>query len=224
MMFRALLYKEWVKLRLYWLLLSAASWVFQGYLCLRLRQVYALNEPVMLWNNWINKGYLFFRAVQYVPLLVGLALACFQFFPEVQAKRFRLILHLPLREETSVMAHLAAGIVLLTASFAPGALLLGLTSALYFPAEFQHVFWLTIAPWVLAGYAAYLLAATTILEPAWRQRVIHVLLGAGVLRLLFFEDFYNSYDRLLPWAALLVAALALLPLLSSDRFGKGYGS
>jgi hypothetical protein len=223
-MFKSLLYKEWIKLRLYWWLLFAANLAFAGFLALSLRHVYQLHEAVVVWSNWISKGYLFFRPAQYGPLLIGVVLACLQFFPEILNKRLRLVLHLPLGEERAVGIHLAAGLLLLGLILAPGLLVVAGIAGIYFPAEFQSVIWFTYGPWLLAGFVGYLITAALLIEPTWLARVFYLLFGAALLRLLYLDGFYNAYLRILPWVALGTAALFIVPLLSTHRFGKGYGS
>jgi hypothetical protein len=223
-MFGSLLYKEWIMLRLYWLLLFVGHLAFCGFLCLRLRHVYRLNEALAIWSNWIFKGFLFYRLAQYVPLLVGIVLGCVQFFPENLSKRFHLVLHLPMNENRAAAIHLVAGVLLLTLVYLPGLALISAAGAVYFPADFQANLLLTYTPWLLGGYAAYLLTAFVILEPTWRLRVVYLLFSAALLKLYFLEDFYNGYLRVLLGFVLGTALLFILPLLSTYRFGKGFSS
>jgi hypothetical protein len=223
-MFKALLYKEWIKLRLYWVLLLVANVGFAAFLALRLRHVFTINGALMVWGSWIFKGYLFFRSYQYVPLLTGIVLGGLQFFPEIQNRRLQLVLHLPLGEARAVASHLVAGLVLLTALYGADVALMAGTAAGYFPSEFQGVFCFTAVPWLLAGYGAYLLTAAVLLEPTWRARVFFFVLGGSFLRLFYLDDFYNAYARVLGPLVLWTAALFLLPLLSARRFAKGDGS
>ena len=118
----------------------------------------------------------------------------------------------------------SALLLLLTAALAPGLALIALTGARYFPPEFQSNLWLTAAPWLLAGYAGYLLTAFIVLEPTWRLRIVGLLFSAAFLKLYYLDDFYNGYLRVLCVTVLWTAGLFLLPLLSTHRFGKGYGS
>ena len=223
-LFRATLFKEWVKLRLYWALLLAGSFGFSAFLCLRLRNVHQFYDAVSIWGAWIFKGYLFFAPFRYFPLGAGVVLGALQFLPETLGKRVRLVLHLPLGEERVISHHLLAGLLLLTLIFAPAVALFALAGWLYFPVEFQRNLALVLAPWLLAGYAGYLLTATVLLENSWRYRVFYLLLGAGALRLFYLGDFYDVYLRVLPGFALWTAALFTLPLFSSYRFRKGLES
>jgi hypothetical protein len=223
-LFRATLYKEWIKLRLYWAILLVGSVGFAAFVCLRLRNVHQFHDAVSIWSAWIFKGYLFFAAYQYIPLDAGIVLGALQFLPETLNRRVRLVLHLPVGEERIIAHHLLAGGALLTGVFAPAALLFGLTSWLYFPGEFQRNLVLTLEPWLLAGYAGYFLTATLLLENAWRHRVFYLLFGAAGLRLFFLGEFYDVYARVWPVFALGTAALFVLPLFSSYRFRKGLGT
>lgn len=223
-MFKALAYKEWIKLRLYWGLMFLAHLIFCLFLCLQLRRVCMINEPLPVWQNWLFKDYLFFRPVEYGPLLLGLLFACLQFFPETVGKRLRLVLHLPLGEEPAIGTHLLVGLGLLTLAFLPGILVLVGYSAVWLPREFLVHFGYIYAPWLAGGYAAYLLAVFTLLEPTWRLRIFYFLLSASLVRLCYLPSNYDSYGRVLPWLAVLLAGLVVLPLLSAHRFGKGYGS
>lgn len=219
--FRATFYKEWIKLRLYWLLMLLGSAGFAAFLSLRLRNVHQFHDAVSIWSAWIFKGYLFFASYQYFPLAAGVVLGALQFLPETLNKRVRLVLHLPLGEERVISHHLLAGLLLLTLIFAPAVALFGLTSRLYFPAEFQRNLVLTLAPWLLGGYAGYLLTATLLLENSWRHRVFYLLSGGAALRLFYLGEFYDGYLRVLLPLALWTVALFTLPLFSSYRFRKG---
>lgn len=219
--FRATLFKEWIKLRLYWGLMLLGSAGFAAYLCLRLRHVHQFNDAVSVWSAWMFKGYLFFAPFRYVPLGIGVVLGSLQFLPETLNKRVRLVLHLPLGEERVISYHLLAGLLGLSLVLLPAAAFFALTAWLYFPVEFQRNLLLTLAPWILAGVAGYLLTAALLLENAWRHRVFYLLLGGAALRLFFLGDFYDVYQRVLSGFALWTCALFLLPLLSSHRFRKG---
>ncbi|MDR3456788.1 MAG: hypothetical protein P4N60_05040 [Verrucomicrobiae bacterium] len=223
-MLKSLAYKEWIKLRLYWALIFLANLAFTVFLCLQLRRVCKTNELLAVWSNWLFKDYLFFRACEYGPLLLGVIFGSLQFFPEIINKRLRLVLHLPLGEARAVGAHLLVGLGLLTLIFLPAAGLLAGYAGIWFPREFAVNLAYVYAPWLLGGYAAYILAAFTLLEPTWRLRVFFFLFSAALVRLYFFTPYYDSYGRVLPGLGLLTAALTILPLLSAHRFGKGYGS
>jgi hypothetical protein len=219
--FRATLYKEWIKLRLYWALMLLGSASYAVYLCLQLRYVHQFHDAVSVWGAWMFKGYLFFASYRHVPLVVGVVLGVLQFLPETLNKRIRLVLHLPLGEDRAISHHLLCGLLGLSLILLPAVALFVITGWVYFPVEFQRNLFLTLVPWVLAGLASYLLTAALLLENTWRYRVFYLLLGGAALRLFFLGDFYDVYQRVLAGFAIWTAALFLLPLLSSYRFRKG---
>jgi hypothetical protein len=219
--FRATLFKEWIKLRLYWTFMLLGSAGFAAYLCLRLRHTHQFNDAISVWGAWMFKGYLFFAPFQFFPLAAGVTLGALQFLPETLNKRIRLALHLPLGEERVVSHHLLAGVLGLGLAFLPPAAMFALAGLIYFPTEFQQNLVLTLTPWIVAGFAGYLLTAALLLENAWRYRVFYLLFGGAALRLFFLADFYDVYQRVLAGFTLWSAALFLLPLLSSHRFRKG---
>jgi len=135
-MFKSLAYKEWIKLRIYWGLIFLAHLAFCLFLCLQLRRICKVNAALSVWDNWLFKDFLFFRPCQFGPLLMGIVFAALQFFPEILAKRLRLVLHLPLSEERAVGAHLGVGLGLLTLAFLPGVALLAFCASIWFPHEF----------------------------------------------------------------------------------------
>ena len=213
-------FKERVKLGYPWLMLVLGSGVFAAYLSLRLRNVHQFHDAVSIWGAWIFKGYLFFSPYQYYPLAAGVLLGALQFLPETLNKRIRLVLHLPLGEERVVAHHLLAGILMLTMVFAPAIVLFEIAGRAYFPREFQPNLAFALGPWLLGGYAGYLLAATLLLESSWRHRIFYLLFGSAAIRLFYLGEFYDVYARVLLPLTLWVIALFVLPLFSSYRFRK----
>lgn len=217
----SLFYKEWIKLRLWWIIMTIASTAFATFLFFKVRYIFATNDPLAIWNAWMTKGWLWFRAYQYTPVIAGVILGILQFLPEVQARRIRLVLHLPLCETRAVAIHLAAGAALLTLAILPAIMLFIIGGAHHFPAEWRHNLFTVLAPPVFAGYGAYFAAAGILLEANWRHRVLYLLLALGGLRLYAMEHAFDSYQRILAPLALWAFALALVPLFSSYRFRKG---
>jgi hypothetical protein len=220
-MIASLLYKEWLKLRLAWTLLSIAGTILALILFFKLRYVYTINDPLDVWNAWMTKAWLYFRAYQYAPLTLGLVLGLLQYLPEVQAHRIRLVLHLPLGETRAIALHLAIGAALLTAALIPAVALFTTAGIYYFPAEYLHNLLTVLTPPILVGYGAYFATAAILLETNWRHRVLYLLLAIGGLRLFMMENAYDTYERILAPLALWTFALALVPLYSSYRFRKG---
>ena len=216
----SLLYKEWLKLRLWWTILLVAATILATYLHIRLRLAFEFNEASLIWSSWIYKAYLFYNAYQYAPLAAGAILAALQFLPEIQAHRIRLVFHLPIDETRAITRHLVIGALLLTLLQIPALLIIIATGIQYFPAEWHANFWLTAAPWFLAGYIAYLCTAALLLETNWRHRVLHLLAAAGLINIFLQETFYETYAPLIPLLLLTTILLAALPHISAHRYRR----
>jgi hypothetical protein len=218
---KAFIYKEWLKLRLWWTLLLAAITAYALYISLTLRSINEFNDAAIVWNYWLFKGWLFFGRLEYIPPALGIVLAALQFLPEMQNRRIRLVFHLPVREERALLQHLLIGGGLLLCALLPALGIITTAAILNFPAEMRGVILLNTTPWLLSGLAAYLFATTAILETNWRHRVTLLLAGVAFAKLLHQSEFYNTYQRVLPFFILWTLLLFLLPLLSGHRFRKG---
>lgn len=96
-MWKAIVYKEWIKTRRYLfaaLLLTAG---FAGYGLLRLYRAVELMGAGHIWEVMVTRNAVFIDPMEFVPLLAGLLLAVVQFVPEMQRKCLKLTLHLPYR-------------------------------------------------------------------------------------------------------------------------------
>jgi len=219
--FKAFFNKEWIKLRHVFLGLLAANLGMAIYLCLKLRFFNNYYDPIAVWDAWVSRGFLFFARYQWLPVASSLILAVMQFLPEVQGKRVRLVLHLPLHEELAISLHLLVGVVMQTLLFLPSILLFWWVSLLSFPEEMLRNLLLTTLPWFLAAGLAYFLVAALMLEFRWRYRVAYILLAVGSLRLFLMDGYYDLYQRVLPGFILWTVLAFAIPLLSSYRFRKG---
>jgi len=220
-MFKPLLYKEWIKLRNIWLLLLAAHTLFALYLLFRLYTGFRLNDPVTIWTGWIFNGHLYYARYAYIPALTGILLAGAQFFPEVQNKRIRLVLHLPMNENSSILLHLVVGLLLYGLILLPAMTIFAAGAFIYFPSEYLLTAASQTWPWVLAGAAAYLLFAAILLEMLWRYRVVYLLFFLAMIQVYFLDGFYGAYRSLNLLLPAVTASLVLLPLLAAYRFRKG---
>jgi hypothetical protein len=221
--FLAILSKEWIKLRVPWLIMFVLSTGYALYLCLRVRRLFSLHDAVNIWNTWIEKNYLFFAPYLLIPLLCGLLIGGWQFLPETIQQRIRLSLHLPVGEDRMISWHVFAGLLAITTIILPACGMFLFTALWFFPTEMlTHLFW-TLAPGVLAGFASYFLVVALHLEPAWRMRIVYLLMAAGALPLFFLDGFYGHYSRVLWIGFMWTALLFILPISASRRFREGEG-
>ena len=220
-MTKAIFYKEWLKLRWYFLLAFIVSNGMVAYCMLRIDRAIELKGAAHIWEVMVLKDAVFIDYMQFVPLLAGILAALVQFMPEMQRKCLKLTLHLPCPQQQMVFSMLASGVVLLAGCFAGniGVMLAYLPTVL--PAELTRNILSAAAPWYLAGFAGYLLTAWVCLEPTWKLRVCNLLIGALVVRAYYLAPVPQAYNGFLPWLALYTFALSLLAWISVSRFKAG---
>jgi hypothetical protein len=219
-MYTSLFYKEWIKTRKPLWLLSSVFAAAVAYILLTVAKQYQAN-PVALWefivqNNAAQAGYL-----KYLPVGAGMLFAIVQLAPEMQNRRLKLTLHLPLNESKIVGSILLFGFVALAGLFlASGAILLaGLR--VYVPAEVVFANFITLLPWMLGGLATYLFAAWICLEPVWKQRVLNAIPALCCVSLFYTEALPGAYVPFLPWLIVLTVAGFAVPFYSAIRFKQG---
>jgi hypothetical protein len=220
-MWKAIVYKEWIKTRRYLfaaLLLTAG---FAGYGLLRLYRAVELMGAGHIWEMMVTRNAVFIDPIRFVPLLAGLLLAVVQFVPEMQRKCLKLTLHLPVPALATLGAMLVFGLAALSVLFGIGVAIVGLGPLPVIARELAGNILCTALPWFLAGMAAYLLGAWVILEPTWRLRAVNILMSLLVLRLFFLGEVPHAYDGFLPLLALLTACTASLSWISVVRFMAG---
>lgn len=220
-MWKAIVYKEWIKTRRYLFAALLLTPGFAGYGLLRLYRAVELMGAGHIWEVMVTRNAVFIDPIRFVPLLAGLLLAVVQFVPEMQRKCLKLTLHLPVPALATLGAMLAFGLAALSVLFGIGVAIVGLGPLPVIARELAGNILCTALPWFLAGMAAYLLGAWVILEPTWRLRAVNILMSLLVLRLFFLGEVPHAYDGFLPLLALLTACTASLSWISVVRFMAG---
>ncbi len=219
---RALIYKEWLKLRGAWLVILGGNLAFCAYLYLDIRHQFRVEHAEMLFYQASRIGRLFYEDLRYVPLLTGCLTAVAQYAPEILKSRLRLAMHLPIGLTALILIHLAIGLTALGLILAIDAAALALTVGQFFPAAFATSALATAAPWLLAGVAGYLGLTLTLLEPRRRYQVTNLALAlGGTAWLCHLSDDYGAYDRALWGVALLILLMVPAALVPAHRFRFG---
>ncbi len=220
-MFLSLSYKEWLKTR--WIILAAAVVGIVSVLTifLNLGAISEFNDANAIWNYVIFKKYLFYGDFIYIPVLIGLALAISQFYPEVNNFRLKLTLHLPFKENQLLFYMLGYGTIILFLLELIFVILLTIVSAHFFPSEILLSEIKTILPWLFAGFVSYFFIAAAMVDPLWRRRTILILFGYAVTSYYLFADGYENYNNSLHWFLLIAVLEFSLIFLSGFRFKRG---
>ena len=211
-MYKALIYKEWLKIRWAFWGMTLLSLLVLTYILLNLSYAMELMTPGGLWGYVILLNYPFFSDIQYIPVLAGIVLAFAQFSPEMNSSRLKLTMHLPVQENTLLLQMISIGFFLLLGLFVLMLILLGAVTAHYFPAEVVSFTLNTCFPWLMGGLAAYFLSATVIVEPIWSRRLVLIPFALGFIDL--FVSTGNPHFQLNVFfllAGLLSSVLILFP-------------
>ncbi len=108
-MYQAIFYKEWIKTRMILLLLLLVFAGMIAYSFINTAQLFRVAGAVNTWENTIMKDIPLISEMKWLPVLAGLLLAIVQYVPEMQNKRLKLTLHLPLPETRIIYSMLVYG-------------------------------------------------------------------------------------------------------------------
>ncbi len=220
-MYQSIFYKEWIKTRKLTALLVVVFAGLISYLFIDILQQLRTAGAVCLVEGVIQKDLFLLPLMKYLPALAGILFAISQFTPEMQNKRFKLTLHLPMPESAIVSAMLGYGFAvlfgLLLISF--GILLIGLS--IWFPAEIVCANFFSALPWFLAGLSGYLITSWVVLEPVWRQRILNAIPGLCALSLFFISTKSGGIVPFLPELILFIVISFSFAYYSTSRFKDG---
>jgi len=220
-MYKSLAYKEWLKSR--WAIIGALIVevaILTG-LFIHLRAIIEFNKANGVWSYIVFKDYMFFSQIKYIPLLVGLAVGISQFFPEIQSSRLKLTLHLPLKENNTLLFMMLFGFMQLLILFIVFMAILYIGSSIVFPAQITSAMYISALPWFFAGFAAYFIVASVMVEPLWSRRIIIAIAGISFVEQVLMSEGYGAFKFVLLPMVLITLALGYLIILSGFRFKRG---
>ncbi|MDR2465999.1 MAG: hypothetical protein LBD35_01290 [Prevotellaceae bacterium] len=220
-MYRSIIYKEWIKTRTAtgFIVLAFAAAAIHSFM--KIAEDLRLSGAAACWELVIQKDPAMFPLFEYLPAIAGVLAALAQYVPELQSKRLKLTLHLPLKEDAILLAMSAYGtaVVTLVTAFFGAVLLWGLSAN--FPAEIAGASFRRLLPGFMAGPSAYFLASWICLEPRWSRRVLNFIPGALALSLFFMRAKSGAFCPLVPWLGGFMAAAFFFVFQSTARFKDG---
>ena len=220
-MVKAIFYKEWLKLRLFCCLALAVHAGLITYLLLSIRSTLLSSGVVETWATMIGRDVLMVDKLAYLPLITGVGLALCQWLPEMQIKRIRLTLHLPINYTVSIGMMLLNSLLGLMILFGLDAAVLGIVEHIWLPRELVLRTFLTCLPWFIGGLLGYGVTSWCILEPQWKIRCVNLLIGVPLVSICFITNQPAAYTGMLPWLIVLMIATVCLPFYSIYRFKLG---
>lgn len=221
MMIKAIFYKEWIKTRWYFLLMAIIFISITVYDLLNINRIITFKGANHLWAILLTRDNIFIEQISCLPLLCGITLAAAQYVPEMIQKRLKMTLHLPYPQYRMVWGMLSVGIIELSVVFLLQYLIIYAYMQTILPGELISRILLTALPWFVCGLNAYLFSSAICLEPAWKMRLLNLLVMAGITRLYFLQNTPEAYNGFLLW--LLPAALPVITIVlrSVIRFKEG---
>ena len=148
-MFKAIIYKEWLKIRWGLLAMTGISLLVLVNILLHVSHDIKFEGANGYWAIVIFRGYQFYGSLRLVPLLIGVVIAFSQFLPEILLNRLKLTLHLPARENKLLFQMILVGFTALFILFLFTLLILAVITSIYFPSEVLSSVLITSLPWFI---------------------------------------------------------------------------
>lgn len=223
-MFKAIIYKEWIKTRKAVLLATITFAGFIIYTFINTAQMFRNGGAVQTWATVIMNDIPLIPYFQWLPLLAGMLVAVTQFVPEMVNKRLKLTLHLPMKEVTTMVYMLLYGIIVLICLYIVTYIVLLFILSTYFPAQILAANVYCSLPWFIGGIAGYLLVSWIIIEPIWRQRIMNAVFAILALSVLFTKAPSGAFLPMLPMIMVSLVLSFSFPVYSMTRFKTGVQS
>ncbi|MBI9061447.1 MAG: hypothetical protein JEZ14_05630 [Marinilabiliaceae bacterium] len=220
-MTKAILYKEWIKVR--WLLLLVAL-VYSAtvvFTLVKVNRSFRFAGAVHLWDMIIQKDLVLVDYLNYLPVIGGVLIALGQFVPEMTKRKFKLTLHLPMPHLRPVWAMMVFGLGSLVVINLCATLVVSGVLQFKVAPEMLWAWSQALTPCLLAGLAAYLLTTWICIEPVWSQRVINGMIGGLLIYLHFLSAPSGGYRYLVPVLFVLDSLCCLFVFYSVARFRQG---
>ena len=218
---KAIIYKEWLKTRLTFIVALAIAIALAVYAVIMMNRLIQLKGVDHLWLIMLLKDNTFIDIIKYLPIAAGVAVGAAQMMPEMAQSRLKLTLHLPYPMHRLVGIMILTGMLELLVIFG---LQLGIIAVydltILHPQLVGRVV-LTTLPWYFAGFTAYLFTTAVCLEGTNRRRIILALIGVAVLIIYFLQPAMEAYNGMIIIMILAMAAFAVLPFGSVTRFKEG---
>jgi hypothetical protein len=220
-MWKSVLYKEWLKVRWFYIIGTCLGFLAVGYVFLRVQHDFTFNEANNYWYAVLFQNLQYFGYLKYYPAVFGLALAISQFFPETVSKRIKLSFHLPINENKILLLMMLFGVVCLFACFLLTIGLFLILSKSFFPWGIIAPAIISVMPWFLSGFAIYFLVVLVVLEPVWKYRFLYLVVVLAAIPLFYESSLAGGYAPAIPVLIILVLLLSIVLLFSGYRFRKG---
>jgi len=220
-MWKSIIYKEWIKVRWYLIMLTVFGLLVLGVIFLEVQHDKIFSNANNYWYAILFNGLQYYSILKFIPLLMGIVFAFAQFYPEIVNKRIKLTFHLPLNEDKVILIMLLFGIAGLAISYGIMILLFLGASNFFFAKEIVNAALISVTPWFLAGFGVYFLLSTIILEPVWLYRILYTLVTILFIPLYLVDSVSGGYAPVNLPLVFLTIIISVSLLFSAYRFRKG---
>ena len=220
-MWKSILYKEWLKLKWIFLIVTITGIAAIISIFLNVKHDILFGGATNYWYSFLFMGLQYYQVVKYLPLAIGIAIGVGQYFPETVNKRIKLSFHLPVNEDKILITMMLCGTFTLLLTLGSMFLLFWGFSAHYFPAEIVHAAIVSVTPWFLAGFVIYYFISLIVLEPVWKYWIFYALIGYSFVTLFLESSIAGGYEPVIFKLSILTLLLSLSLLFSAYRFRKG---
>ncbi|HID38825.1 MAG TPA: hypothetical protein EYP36_04850 [Calditrichaeota bacterium] len=220
-MYKAIFYKEWIKLRASFFVLLIISLLFLVQILLIVSYNARVYGEEIYWYNVIFRNDLFYDSLFYLPLLIGLIVLVVQFAPEIAADRLKLTLHLPAKDRFILLSTVSVGTILILILFMFIVLGLYIVTLFFFPWQIYYSALLTMLPKFLAGLALYWAGTMIFVESMWIKRIILTIIALLFIQTLFLGNYIEIYTRIIAAMFIISLILSISILISGHRYRRG---
>ncbi len=214
----AIFYKECIKTRPMMLFLFAANILYMAWNFIVLRRLYMQDHSEVVWYRTIDLGQIPYEGMMFVPFVTAIVYCIYQFLQEMRDGRIRIALHAPYDSALVVLLHALLGVLFLVGIFACDALILYISMTHYYPPEVGISALMTVTPWFVAGFYAYLGGAFVMLEPQPKRKALAAIVCFGLCIPLFMYTNTGFYTDILPYFIALIPCMFFSVALSADDY------
>ncbi len=208
--YKALLQKEWIKLRYILCIAPALVLYAMADTYFTLNTIQRAHEAFGLWTTLISKEPPLFSAFQYI-VFSGFLIGFYQIWPETQGKHVRLLFHMPMQPARIITFMLCTGLFLITCINITAALALILVfQAFYLPWEVISSVLYAFAPSAILNYVSYVTVFAFCASKKWELKGLTILSCIIFYTLLWGIEGYNLWREALHWYALLACGTVFL--------------
>jgi hypothetical protein len=220
-MYKALFYKEWLKLKWYICILLGLTLFMYLRLLININAVIDVKGAFFLWAVTVYKGFIIYSDIKYILPFCGFVIAAAQFLPETRNKRLRLLFHLPVDQNKALGFMFMTGLFAVLTVFCLNFFLLFIVMSFFYPFEVVSSALITALPWFFSGITAYLGAGLVIIEPDYRRKGVYLAFCFGSVMLFFEGKGFNLYQVSL-WKYVLLSFLYFFAVFHPAlRFKRG---